>query len=59
MPRRPAPKTPPNPVFEIIMATNAVIRGELYPSFAPDTVGNFISLANSGFYDGLCFHRCI
>ena len=48
-----------NPVFEIMMDTNATLRGELYPSFAPNTVGNFIQLANSGFYDGLTFHRCI
>lgn len=48
-----------NPVFEIVMETDAVIRGELFPSHAPQTVGNFINLANSGFYDALSFHRCI
>ncbi|MEG0511326.1 MAG: peptidylprolyl isomerase [Clostridia bacterium] len=47
------------PVFEIVMNTDAVMRGELYPDSAPQTVGNFIALANSGFYDGLPIHRCI
>ncbi|MDD3336042.1 MAG: peptidylprolyl isomerase [Eubacteriales bacterium] len=42
-----------------MMDTNATIRGELYPAAAPNTVGNFIKLANSGFYDRLSFHRCI
>jgi peptidyl-prolyl cis-trans isomerase B (cyclophilin B) len=36
-----------------------VIRAELYPEIAPNTVKNFISLANKGFYDGLIFHRVI
>ncbi len=35
------------------------MKGELYPDIAPQSVGNFIALANSGFYDGLTFHRCI
>ncbi len=35
------------------------MSGELYPDIAPQSVGNFIALANSGFYDGLIFHRCI
>ena len=35
------------------------MKGELYPETAPQSVGNFIALANSGFYDGLTFHRCI
>lgn len=48
-----------NPVFKIVMETDAVILGELFPLCAPQTVGNFISLANEGFYDGLSFHRCI
>ena len=47
------------PFFEIRMAGGDVIRGELYPKAAPETVGNFISLAQSGFYDGLAFHRCV
>ena len=41
------------------MKDGGVMRGELYPDIAPQSVGNFISLANSGFYDGLIFHRCI
>ncbi|MBR0217563.1 MAG: peptidylprolyl isomerase [Clostridia bacterium] len=35
------------------------MKGELYPDIAPQTVGNFIALANSGFYDGVIFHRVI
>ena len=41
------------------MINGGVMTGELYPDIAPESVGNFISLANSGFYDGLTFHRCI
>jgi peptidyl-prolyl cis-trans isomerase B (cyclophilin B) len=41
------------------MADGAVMRGELYPTLAPNTVNNFLALANSGFYDGLIFHRVI
>ena len=48
-----------NPVFTIKMQNGGVMTGELYPDIAPESVGNFISLANSGFYDGLTFHRCI
>ena len=48
-----------NPVFEIIMQNGGRMKGELYPETAPQSVGNFIALANSGFYDGLTFHRCI
>ncbi len=48
-----------NPVFEITMQDGGVLKGELYPEDAPQSVGNFIALANSGFYDGLIFHRCI
>lgn len=47
------------PVFEMVMTTNAILRGELYPAAAPETAGNFIALANAGFYDGLSFHRCL
>ena len=35
------------------------MKGELYPDLAPQSVGNFTALANSGFYDGLIFHRVI
>ncbi|MEG1966687.1 MAG: peptidylprolyl isomerase [Clostridia bacterium] len=48
-----------NPTFTITMKNNDVMKGELYPDIAPQSVGNFIALANSGFYDGLIFHRCI
>lgn len=55
------PASPPRqkPLFEIQMANGDVIRGELYPKAAPESVGNFISLSQSGFYDGLTFHRCV
>ena len=49
----------PNPTFVITMADGREMKGELYPDIAPQSVGNFISLANSGFYDGLIFHRVI
>ena len=48
-----------NPVVTIELANGEVMRGELYPEKAPNTVNNFISLANSGYYDGLIFHRVI
>lgn len=48
-----------NPVVTIEMENGGVIKAELYPDVAPNTVCNFISLANSGFYDGTIFHRCI
>ena len=48
-----------NPIATITMKGGGVIRAELYPEIAPTTVNNFISLANSGFYDGKIFHRVI
>ena len=48
-----------NPIVTITMENGAVMTGELYPAKAPNTVANFISLANKGFYDGLIFHRVI
>ena len=48
-----------NPVFRIEMENGKVMSGELYPDMAPNTVANFVELANSGFYDGLIFHRVI
>ena len=48
-----------NPIFTITMEDGKVMKGELYPDKAPNTVNNFISLANKGFYDGLIFHRVI
>ena len=48
-----------NPEITITMENGDVIRAELYPEIAPNTVKNFISLANKGFYDRLIFHRVI
>ncbi len=48
-----------NPVFTIKMRNGKEMKGELYPDAAPQSVGNFVALANSGFYDGLIFHRVI
>ena len=48
-----------HPVFTIRMKNGGEMKGELYPEIAPHSVGNFIALANSGFYDGLIFHRVI
>ncbi len=48
-----------DPIFSIVMNDGSVIYGELYPEIAPESVGNFISLANSGFYDNLIFHRVV
>ena len=48
-----------NPIFTIEMEDGKVRTGELYPEKAPNTVNNFIALANDGFYDGLIFHRVI
>ncbi len=48
-----------NPIITITMESGAVMRGELYPEIAPNTVNNFISLINKGFYNGLTFHRVI
>ena len=47
------------PVATIEMADGGVMKLELYPDIAPNTVANFIELANAGFYDGVCFHRVI
>ncbi len=48
-----------NPVVTIEMENGGVIKAELYPEIAPESVRNFISLINKGFYDGLIFHRVI
>ena len=47
------------PIATIKVKGFGTIKAELYPNKAPNTVNNFISLANSGFYDGLIFHRVI
>lgn len=48
-----------NPVVTFEMENGDMMKAELYPEIAPNTVNNFISLINHGFYDGLIFHRCI
>lgn len=48
-----------NPIVTITMEDGSIIRVELYPEIAPNTVANFISLVKKGFYDGLTFHRVI
>lgn len=48
-----------NPIVTIQMAGGDTIQVELYPDIAPNTVNNFISLVNKGYYDGLTFHRII
>ncbi len=48
-----------NPVVTIEMENGKLIKAELYPEKAPNTVNNFISLVKSGFYDGVIFHRVI
>ncbi|WP_298842638.1 peptidylprolyl isomerase [Clostridium sp.] len=48
-----------NPIVTINMQDGKVIKAELYPEVAPNTVNNFISLINKGFYNGLIFHRVI
>ena len=49
----------PNPIVTIKMKSGSIIKLELYPKIAPNTVANFVELAQSGFYDGLTFHRVI
>ena len=48
-----------NPVVTFEMENGDIIKAELYPEIAPNTVNNFISLVKKGFYDGLIFHRVI
>ena len=48
-----------NPVVTFEMENGDIIKAELYPEIAPNTVNNFISLVQKGFYDGLIFHRVI
>ena len=48
-----------NPIITMTMENGGVIKAELYPEVAPNTVNNFIDLINRGFYDGLIFHRVI
>lgn len=48
-----------NPIVTITMENGGVMKAELYPEIAPNTVNNFIDLINRGFYDGIIFHRVI
>ena len=50
---------PSNPVATMVVKDYGTIKIELYPDMAPNTVKNFITLANNGFYDGLTYHRII
>lgn len=48
-----------NPIVTITMENGDVMKAELYPEIAPNTVKNFVSLVSEGYYDGLIFHRVI
>lgn len=48
-----------NPIVTIEMENGDIMKAELYPDVAPNTVNNFISLVNKGYYDGIIFHRVI
>ena len=48
-----------NPIVTITMENGDIMKAELYPDIAPNTVNNFISLIKKGFYDGVIFHRVI
>ena len=48
-----------NPIVTITMEDGSIMKAELYPEIAPNTVNNFLSLVNKGFYNGLIFHRVI
>lgn len=48
-----------NPIVTIELADGRIVKAELYPEFAPNTVNNFLSLVQKGYYDGLIFHRVI
>lgn len=48
-----------NPIITIEMENGDIMKAELYPEIAPNTVYNFISLVKKGYYDGLIFHRVI
>lgn len=48
-----------NPIVTIEMEDGSIMKAELYPEIAPNTVNNFISLIKKGFYDGVTFHRVI
>lgn len=48
-----------NPIVTFEMENGDIMKAELYPEIAPNTVRNFVSLVESGFYDGIIFHRVI
>ena len=48
-----------NPIVTFEMENGDIIKAELYPEIAPNTVNNFVSLVKKGFYDGVIFHRVI
>lgn len=48
-----------NPIITIQMKDGSIMKAELYPEIAPETVKNFVDLASKGFYNGLIFHRVI
>lgn len=48
-----------NPIVTFEMENGDIMKAELYPEIAPNTVRNFVSLVNKGYYDGLIFHRVI
>ncbi|NBK92262.1 peptidylprolyl isomerase [bacterium 1XD21-13] len=48
-----------NPIITFEMEDGSIFKAELYPDIAPNTVNNFLSLVNKGFYNGLTFHRVI
>jgi len=48
-----------NPIVTITMEDGSIMKAELYPEIAPNSVNNFINLINKGFYNGLIFHRVI
>ena len=48
-----------NPIVTFEMENGDIIKAELYPEIAPNTVKNFVSLVSKGYYDGLIFHRVI
>lgn len=48
-----------NPIVTIEMENGDIMKAELYPEVAPNTVNNFVSLVKKGYYDGLIFHRVI
>ena len=48
-----------HPIVTFVMENGATFKAELYPEIAPNTVNNFVSLVNRGFYNGTIFHRVI